>query len=544
MAINTYAHLTSSQCITCQVHAGYSINVPPSVRVQEGLCVTIPCNFTAAYRNTFSNSFGYWRREPPDSYYIVATNDKSSPGRKPNFYLTGNPDTGDCSLKITNARKEDAGIYFFRFEENKNSPVKFGFNDKAKTTVTVIDLTEEPVISDPWTVIAGINKTLTCTPPGNCSATALVIQWKKSNVAGVWENSSNVTFTPSLYDLQENITCQMTNSNRTTTEKTILLDVCCPPAMIITWEIKEKKRNKATSITVNEGSSVTLRCSLQSNLPLNMTWMDGKNDILQHGTGTELELRLGNVTMNHTGTYTCSALTKHVINFTSINVTVQYPPRNMEITIKSSKGREHSANRQVVINQTDTLTFTCKVDGNPAVSVVWVKGEVDTEIPKTSNSELSAMINVTSSMPDVYRCLAWNALGLKEQRIHVKQGNPEKTATPWSGDIAIGFVCGMGITILILLLYKLTTRKKWTKKVTYMTSEEPSASMEPPIQDIYMNVNKPKEKAEEATNNNIQLDSPGVTLDDLHYSTVAFTTKSSKVPSSHLETVYTEVKVK
>ncbi|XP_066465469.1 myeloid cell surface antigen CD33-like [Eleutherodactylus coqui] len=342
------------QCrITCQVHAGYSINVPLSVHVQEGLCVTIPCKFTANYSNTFKNSFGYWMPLPnTNPSNSVATNDKSRPGKRTNFNLTGNPDSGDCSLTITDARKEDTWIYYFRFEESKTSKGNYGFsNVNTRTMITVTDLTEEPVISDPGTVIAGISKTLTCTPPRNCSATSLVVQWRKSNVAGVWKNSSTVTFTPSLYDHQQNLTCQMTNSNGKTTQRTILLHVC---------------------------------------------------------------------------------------------------------------------------------------------------------------------------------------------------HNPEPTAAQKSGDIAIGFVCGIGITILILLLYKLTTRKKWTKKVTYMTSEEPSASTEPPIQDIYMNVNKPKEKDEEATNNIRQLDSRVVTMDknDLNYSTVAFTAKSSKVPSSHPEAEYAEIKVK
>ncbi|XP_066461733.1 sialic acid-binding Ig-like lectin 13 [Eleutherodactylus coqui] len=221
--------------ITCQV-AGYSINVPRSVRVQEGLCVTIPCNFTANYRNMFKNSFGYWMLNPPNSpspsnpATIVATTDKFGPRGRTNFYLTGNPDTGDCSLTITDAKKEDAETYYFRFEESKTSKVKLNFIDYVKPTISVTNLTEEPIISDPGTVIAGINKTLTCTPPGNCSATSLVIQWRKSNVAGIWENSSTVTFTPSLCDHQQSITCQMTNSNGKTTQKTILLHVYKSPS--------------------------------------------------------------------------------------------------------------------------------------------------------------------------------------------------------------------------------------------------------------------------------------------------------------------------
>ncbi|KAM4015241.1 LOW QUALITY PROTEIN: myeloid cell surface antigen CD33-like [Anomaloglossus baeobatrachus] len=210
---------------TCQASPApiYDIRVSPDVSVQEGLCVTIPCTFIADSRNTFSNSYGYWRPENSDKN--VATNNKSSPVIKSNFHLTGNPDNGDCTLTITDARKEDEGTYYYRFVESKDSGVTYNFG-QAKTTITVTDLTEEPVISDPGTLIAGINKTLTCAPPGNCPATSLTFQWRKSNVADVWKkNSSTVIFTPSRDDHQENITCEIINTKGKTTRKTILLDV-------------------------------------------------------------------------------------------------------------------------------------------------------------------------------------------------------------------------------------------------------------------------------------------------------------------------------
>ncbi|XP_069802868.1 sialic acid-binding Ig-like lectin 13 [Dendropsophus ebraccatus] len=212
--------------ITCL--AGYSIQVSPSVSVQEGLCVTIPCNFTADNRKTFSNSYGYWIRMPLHPGDIVATNDKSSDVKKPNFYLMGNPDSGDCTLTITDARREDEGKYFFRFAESKDIGVKYSYYREVTTAITVTDLTEEPVISDLGTVTAGIDKTVTCSPPGNCSATSLLIQWKKSDVSGIWKTSPTITFTPSLYDHQKTITCEMITSGGNTTKKTILLDVDYP----------------------------------------------------------------------------------------------------------------------------------------------------------------------------------------------------------------------------------------------------------------------------------------------------------------------------
>ncbi|XP_069597616.1 myeloid cell surface antigen CD33-like isoform X2 [Ranitomeya imitator] len=331
----------------------YSIRVSPSVSVQEGLCVTIPCTFIANGKNTFSNSTGYWiqLKSPLSPNYIVATNNKSSNVQKPNFHLTGNPDNGDCTLTITDARKEDEKTYFFRFEESEDSTVKFNYYRKSTTAITVTDLTEEPVISDLGTVIAGINKTLTCSPPRNCPATSLTFQWRKSNVAGIWKkNSSTVTFTPSPGDHQKNITCEMTNGKEKTTRKIIFLDVYSPPG-------------------------------------------------------------------------------------------------NMEISGQSSG--------------------------------------------------------------DKFR------------------------------DIAIAFVCGMIITTLFILLYKLIIRKKMDKKKNYVRAKEPSERTKPQANE------KSGHKAEEATDNKTELDPNEVTAkDDLHYSTVTFTAKPSKVKSSQPESEYAEIKVK
>ncbi|XP_073511420.1 myeloid cell surface antigen CD33-like [Phyllobates terribilis] len=232
--------------VTCKdtFDPNYSIRVSRIVSVQEGLCVMIPCTFIADGRNTFSNSTGYWIwwQKTLEPYYIVATNNKSSVVKKTNFHLTGNPDTGDCTLTITDARKEDQGRYYFRFEESKYNAVKYSYHVKSTTIIRVTDLTDEPVISNIGTMIAGINKTLTCGPPRNCPATSLTFQWRKSNVDGVWKNSSTVTFTPSTDDHQENITCEMTNTRGNTTRKNIFLYVFSPPGSTgITGQSSEAK---------------------------------------------------------------------------------------------------------------------------------------------------------------------------------------------------------------------------------------------------------------------------------------------------------------
>ncbi|XP_075184675.1 sialic acid-binding Ig-like lectin 13 isoform X1 [Anomaloglossus baeobatrachus] len=537
--------------ITGQI-PGYSIQVDYNVGVQEGLCVTIPCTFFADYRNRFSNSSGYWIlvTEPKTPFYIVASNDKFSDVKTTNFHLTGNPDNGDCTLTITDARKEDEGPYYYRFEKSKDSKIKYNYG-QITTTITVTDLTEEPVISDPGTLTAGINTTLTCSPPRNCSPTSLNFQWTKSDVTGVWmKNSSTITFTPSISDHQKTITCEMSNTKGKITRKAILLDVCCPTSISITWDIIGKRKNRTDNvIRQDEGSSVIMKCSVkvEGNLTLQIIWTNEKNDILQNGTGNYLELQLDDMTTTHTGVYTCSVLTDYVIKSENINVTVQYPPRNMEITIQSSTGEELPGNQSVVINQTESLTLACKVDGNPNSSVIWVKGEIEVETPKMSKSVSSAIINVSSSMVDVYRCLAWNALGLREQRIQVglkPSIKPIKTENISYRDTALAFLCGMSVTILIVLVYKLITWKKWRKEKSYMQTKEPSESAELPENEIYMNVSKTEHKAEESADTSTQLDPNGVMSEDLHYSTVAFSAKPSKVPSTQPETEYAEINVK
>ncbi|XP_069802867.1 sialic acid-binding Ig-like lectin 14 [Dendropsophus ebraccatus] len=444
--------------ITCL--PGYTIQVSPSVSVQEGLCVTIPCTFTADGRKTFSNSSGYWRRMPPNTGDIVATNDKSSDVKKTNFYLRRNPDTGDCTLTITDARREDAGTYYFRFEKSKDSGVKYNYHGEATTTITVTD-----------------------------------------------------------------------------------------PAMRITWEMNGKKDNKADIIKVTEGSSVILRCSIQSP-QTQLTWTDGKNSVLQQRTGKEIELRLEDITMNYTGTYTCSSKIYCGKSSTNINITVLYPPRNMEITIYSPKGRALPAGPQVHINETETLTLICRADGNPPVTMGWVRGEDCRELSKMNNSRLSTTINVTSSMADVYQCLAWNVHGLIERRIQVgtKQvpmdGHKQPRDVNVHKYVAIGFICGISITTLIILLYIFLIRKIINKK-TEVTVKEMPADVDSPRDEISMNTIVPKRKPEETTDNHLQVNSGGIASNqDVLYSQINFATKRSKVPASRPETEYAEVKRK
>ncbi|XP_040276713.1 sialic acid-binding Ig-like lectin 14 isoform X4 [Bufo bufo] len=119
----------------CQtVPEPYSIQVDSSISVQEGLCVIIPCAFTADHKTTFKNSTGYWKSNYETN---IASSNASVPIVKENFHVMGNPDNGDCTLKVTDARKQDTGTYFFRFEGSKETSIKYNYvSDKITLLVT------------------------------------------------------------------------------------------------------------------------------------------------------------------------------------------------------------------------------------------------------------------------------------------------------------------------------------------------------------------------------------------------------------------------
>lgn len=98
----------------------FQLVVPKSVTVEEGLCAHVPCSVSyPSYQPHFQRVFGFWFQERAslreDS--PVATNDprqlvqKATQGR---FHLLGDPEKNDCSLFITDAQKNDTGVYFFR----------------------------------------------------------------------------------------------------------------------------------------------------------------------------------------------------------------------------------------------------------------------------------------------------------------------------------------------------------------------------------------------------------------------------------------------
>nr|XP_008174517.1 sialic acid-binding Ig-like lectin 12 [Chrysemys picta bellii] len=343
---------------------GFTLAVPQSVSVQEGLCILIPCNFTypASYDtdNPSDELYGQWYREPAimGQDPPVASSLPSggvSQETQGGFRLMGDPALGDCSLQISDARRRDAGRYFLYIEKGMLDHTYRSNSDGTAPalTISVPELTEEPEIqfSPAWgmpgMLLAGEPVTVTCTAPGRCSRTPPRVTWMGpfSNTArgvsaqlpnGTWAHSSELTITPGLGDHGKELVCNVTYHppQGPSTSRTIQLHVDYPPRPPnITGTLTRNGRpvpdvwgaeGDVVSLETQEGDSLSLSCEAGSRVDANLSWAK-ENESLSPSQGGAGRLELPNLSGGNAGEYWCWAKNSYGSASRALRVHVQYP---------------------------------------------------------------------------------------------------------------------------------------------------------------------------------------------------------------------------
>ncbi|XP_039369247.1 myeloid cell surface antigen CD33-like [Mauremys reevesii] len=152
-------------------------------------------------------------------------------------------------MQISDARRTDAGRYFFTFEKGLCEHTYHSNSDGSDPalTISVPGLTEEPEIQIsparglPGMLLAGEPVTVTCTAPGRCSGPPARVTWMgpfndtARNVSaqlanGTWAHSSALSFTPGLGDHGKELVCSVTYRppQGPSTRRTIRLHVGYP----------------------------------------------------------------------------------------------------------------------------------------------------------------------------------------------------------------------------------------------------------------------------------------------------------------------------
>ncbi|PNJ41826.1 sialic acid-binding Ig-like lectin 9 isoform X1 [Pongo abelii] len=265
----------------------YLLTMQRSVTVQEGLCVHVPCSFSyPGYGWSYSDPVhGYWFRQgaKTDRDAPVATNNPARAVQEETqdrFHLLGDPHTKNCTLNIRDARKSDAGTYFFRVERGN---IKWNYiSDQLSVHVTA--LTHRPNILIPGTMESGCPQNLTCSVPWACEqGTPPMISWTGTSMSPLdpsTTRSSVLTLIPQPQDHGTSLTCQVTFPGAgVTTNKTVHLNVSYPPQNL-TMTVFQGDGTVSTvpgngsSLSVPEGQSLRLVCAVDSNPParLSLSW--------------------------------------------------------------------------------------------------------------------------------------------------------------------------------------------------------------------------------------------------------------------------------
>ncbi|XP_065276017.1 sialic acid-binding Ig-like lectin 13 [Emys orbicularis] len=342
---------------------GFSLAVPQSVSVQEGLCVFVPCNFTypASYDtdNPSAQLYGQWYKEPATvgQDRPVASSLSSwgvSQETQGRFWLTGDPAHGDCSLQINDARRTDAGIYFLSIDKGSLDHTYHSNADGTDSvlTISVAELMEEPEIQIsparglPGTLVAGKPVTVTCTAPGRCYGSPPRVTWRgpfsdtARNVSaqlvnGTWSHSSALHFTPTLGDHGKELVCTVTYSSAQgpSTSRTIQLLVGYPPGPLSIagtltrngHPVLEVSRAEGdVSLETQEGDSLTLSCEAGSRAEATLSWAKG-HESLSPGQGGDGHLELLNLSRGDAAEYRCWAMNSYGWASQALRVHMQSP---------------------------------------------------------------------------------------------------------------------------------------------------------------------------------------------------------------------------
>ncbi|XP_071076096.1 sialic acid-binding Ig-like lectin 5 isoform X2 [Desmodus rotundus] len=323
-----------------QEKEGYELQVRESVRVQEGLCIHVPCSFSYPRSLWFPSSrlytSWYWSEASTGYTYPVATNSpnihvkKQTQGR----FLLGDPTTNNCSISIRDARKSDTGTYVFQVDPGYY--VEYTYQDK-KLTLQVTDLTQKPDIHILEPLESGRPTQLSCSLPGSCKAgSPLIFSWVGDALDSQNPKilrSSMLIFTPKPRDHGTTVTCLVTLAGPgVTTQETIRLNVSYAPRnLTIGMSYRNvtafKILQNTSSLPILEDEALRLLCVADSNPPAQLSWFRGSPALNAAPISRTSILELPRVATGEEGQFTCQA--RHLLGSRSISLSlsVVYPPR-------------------------------------------------------------------------------------------------------------------------------------------------------------------------------------------------------------------------
>ncbi|XP_066524977.1 myelin-associated glycoprotein-like [Hoplias malabaricus] len=258
-------------------------------------------------------------------------------------------------------------------------------------------------------VLEGRSVSLFCSAFSLCTSQPPTLTWSPlQNNSSQEQNqnssfvSSHLNFTVTRLHHKLSITCTATyqlKNKEMTTENSLILRVLYAP-----WK---------TSISVSPsgsvmwGSSVS-RCSSDGNPAVNYTWFRENGEQIE--TGPTFSITETNDT--HSGLYYCRAQNKHGSQNSSVQLEVQYAPKNTSVSVSPSGP----------VMWGSSVSLSCSSDGNPAVNYTWFR-ENGEQIETGPSFSITATDDTHSGL---YYCRAQNQHGSQNSSVQLEvQSSPQ-----------------------------------------------------------------------------------------------------------------------
>ncbi|XP_040313938.1 sialic acid-binding Ig-like lectin 10 isoform X14 [Herpailurus yagouaroundi] len=441
----------------------YWLQVLESLVVQEGLCVSVPCNFLYPLNS--------WTEDTPalGSWFVVGTDtNKGRPvatnkrvqvqgGSGGRFQLTGDPRNRSCSLLIRDAQVEDSAQYFFRVE--RGSYVRYNFVE-SPLYLEVTALTQKPDVYVPETLEAGRQATLICVfnwAFEECPAPTFSWMGAAVTTPGPGRKSSYfsvLSLTPRPQDHGTHLTCRVDFSRKgVSTETTVRLNVTHVPKDLVISVSRAKAsapepQGDSPDLEVQKGQFLQLVCASESQSPATLSWaLEDRILSWSHPwTPGPLALVLTRVMPGDSGCYTCRAENGRGSQSRTLNLSVQYAPENLRVMALQ-------ANRTVLENlgngtslpalEGQSLRLLCVAHSNPPAQLSWALRGQTLSPSQPADPGILELPQIQTEHEGVLTCRAQNSLGSQHVSLLLSVVCPPRLLGPscsWEGE-ALGCTC-------------------------------------------------------------------------------------------------------
>ncbi|XP_057567532.1 sialic acid-binding Ig-like lectin 10 isoform X3 [Hippopotamus amphibius kiboko] len=381
----------------------FQLQVQELVRVQEGLCVVVPCSITyPAIGWTHSTpAYGFWFQDQTrtDSGLPVATNKPDhdvQPHTQGRFQLLGNP-SQNCSLLIRDVQMEDSALYFFRFE--RGYYIRYNFMEyKFRLEVTAL------------------------------------------------------TFTPRPQDHDTELTCRADFSRKgVSTENTVQLSVAyAPKDLVISTSQSDvsalEPQGNRPHLEVQKGQFLRLLCTADGMPLATLSWaLQDRVLSWSHPSGSRtLELVLPRVKAEDAGRYTCRAENRLGSQSRSLDVFVQYAPENLKVMVSQANRTvlENAGNgASLPVLEGQSLRLLCVAHSNPPARLSWARKGQTLSPSQPSDPGVLELPQIQTEHEGEFTCRAQNPLGSQNFSLSLSVAYPPQLLGPSCSRVDEGLLC-------------------------------------------------------------------------------------------------------